>query len=191
MKESEMAVPLTRRRFTVDEYYRMADAGIFSEDDRVELIDGEIVQMGPIGENHAGHVDRLTWLFSRRAGDGAIVRVQNPVRLSEYSEPQPDMTLLHPRPDFYTSTHPGSRDVLLLVEVADTTAEYDRSIKVPLYARHRVWEVWVIDLQRDRVEIYRDPAPNGYREIRVARRGDRLTPLALPDVALSVDDILL
>ena len=113
------------------------------------------------------------------------------MRLSEYSEPQPDMTLLHPRPDFYTSTHPGSRDVLLLVEVADSSVDYDRSIKVPLYARHRVWEVWVIDLQRDLVEIYRDPAPNGYREIRVARRGDRLTPLALPDAALSVNDILL
>jgi len=191
MKESEMAVPLTRRRFTVDEYSRMADAGIFSEDDRVELIDGAVVDMIPIGALHAGVIIRLNHLLSRLVGDRAMISPQNPLRLSDFSEPLPDVMLLRPRQDFYTSAHPGPGDVLLLVEVADSSVDYDRSVKVPLYTRHRVPEVWVIDLQRHLVEIYSDPAPDGYREIRVARRGDRLTPFALPDVALSVDDILL
>jgi Uma2 family endonuclease len=191
MKENEMAVPLTRRRFTVGEYSRMADAGIFSEDDRVELIDGAVVDMVPIGAPHAGVIIRLNHLLSRLVGDRAMISPQNPVRLSDYSEPLPDVMLLRPRPDFYTSAHPGAGDVLLLVEIADTSVDYDRSIKVPLYARHGVLEVWVVDLQQQLVEIYRDPAPAGYREIRVAPRGDRLTPLAMPDVALLVDDILL
>ena len=185
-----MAVPVTRRRFTVDEYSRMADAGILSEDDRVELIDGAIVNMVPIGALHAGVIIRLNHLLSRLVGDRAMISPQNPVRLSDFSEPLPDVMLLCPRQDFYTSAHPGPGDVLLLMEVADSSVDYDRSVKVPLYARHSVPEVWVIDLQRGLVEVYRDPAPGGYREIRVARRGDRLSPLALPDVALSVDDIL-
>ena len=186
-----MAIPLTRRRFTVDEYYRMAEVGIFSEDDRVELIDGAVVDMVPIGAPHAGVIIRLNHLLSRLVGDRAMISPQNPVRLSDYSEPLPDVMLLRPRPDFYTSAHPGPGDVLLLVEVADSSAEYDRSVKVPLYARHGVPEVWLVDLQRQLVEIYRDPAPAGHREIRVVRRGDRLTTLAMPDVPLLVDDILL
>jgi Uma2 family endonuclease len=169
----------------------MADAGIFSEDDRVELIDGAVVDMVPIGSPHAGVVTRLNYLLSRLVGERVIVSPQNPIRLSDYSEPLPDVMLLRPRPDFYTSAHPGPGDVLLLVEVADSSVDYDRSVKVPLYARHGVPEVWLVDLQRQLVEIYRDPAPAGHREIRVVHRGDRLTPLALPDVALSVDDILL
>ncbi len=186
-----MAIPLTRRRFTVDEYYRMAEVGIFSEDDRVELIEGEIVEMVPIGDRHAAHVDKLNWIFSRRAGDQAIVRVQNPLRLGTYSEPVPDLALLRPRADFYASGHPGSQDALLVVEVAETSVEYDRAVKIPLYARRGVPEVWLVDLRERVVEVYRDPAPEGYREVHIARGGDRLNSSALPDVALSADDILL
>ena len=184
-----MAVSLIRRRFTVGEYSRMADAGIFSEDDRVELIDGAVVDMVPIGAPHAGVIIRLNHLLSRVVGDRAMISPQNPVRLSDSSEPLPDVMLLRPRPDFYTSAHPRPGDVLLLVEVSDSSVDYDRSVKVPLYARHGVPEVWLVDLRQGLVEICRNPAPEGYREVRVARRGDRFTLSTLSDVALSVDDI--
>jgi Uma2 family endonuclease len=141
-----MGVQLARRLFTVAEYHKMAEAGILSEDDRVELLEGEIVAMSPIGSRHAGLVNRLNRLFSQRAGDQVVVSVQNPVRLGGYSEPQPDLALLRPRADFYTSSHPGPEDVLLAVEVAETSAAVDREVKVPLYARFGVPEVWLVDL---------------------------------------------
>ncbi|MGH2376231.1 MAG: Uma2 family endonuclease, partial [bacterium] len=175
-----MAVQVTRRRFTVDEYYRMADAGIFSEDDRVELIEGEIVEMVAIGSRHAGSVGKFNRILSRRVGDAALVWVQNPIRLSEHSELRPDLALLRPRPDFYTSAHPGPEDVLLLIEVAESSVDYDREVKVPLYARYRVREYWLIDLPKGVVEVYRGPTPEGYRETQTVRRGGQLTIEALP-----------
>ncbi|WP_447974948.1 Uma2 family endonuclease [Nitrospira sp. Kam-Ns4a] len=185
-----MAVQLSRRLFTVEEYYRMAQAGILSEDDRVELLDGEIVEMSPIGSRHASCVDRLMRWFDRRVGDRAIVRVQNPIRLGEHSELQPDLALLKPRPDFYAEAHPCPADVLLLIEVAETSADIDREVKLPLYARSGVVEVWLVDLSTEQVEIYRTPAPHGYQECRTLRRGDQLAPQALPDLACSVDAVL-
>jgi len=185
-----MAVPLVRRRFTVDEYYRMAEAGIFSEDDRVELIEGEIVEMVPIGSRHAGYVGKLTRVFSSRVGEAAFVWVQNPVRLSAYSEPQPDLALLRPRADFYTSAHPGPEDVLLLIEVAESSLEYDRVIKASLYARARVREFWLVDPRAGAVEVYRTPTPEGYGEVQTVRRGSTLTIGALPEVSLPADEIL-
>lgn len=185
-----MAVEVWRRRFTVDEYYRMADAGILNEDDQVELIEGEIVEMAPIGSRHAGHVDRLNQLFSRRVADRAIVRVQNPIWLSDYTEPQPDISLLRPRSDFYTSAHPRPQDVLLVVEVADTSIDYDREVKAPLYARLGIGEFWLVDLVRESIEVYRRPSPEGYLEVRRTQRGEGLAPEAFPDLELSVDDVL-
>lgn len=184
-----MAVPLLRRRFTVDEYYRMADAGIFSEDDRVELIEGEIVEMAAIGSRHAGYVDKLNWILSKRLGESASLRIQHPIRLGEYSEPQPDLALVRPRPDFYTSAHPGPDDVLLLIEVAESSVDYDREVKVPLYARYRVQEYWLVDLRAGVVEVYRGPAPDGYRETQTVGRGSHLRIAALPEISLSVDEI--
>lgn len=186
-----MAIPLTRRRFSVDEYYRMAAAGIFTEDDRVELIEGEVVQMVPIGDRHAAHVDKLVWVFSRRVGDQAIIRVQNPLRLGSHSEPQPDVVLLRPRADFYTGGHPGPQDALLVVEVADTMLDYDRGIKIPLYARHGVPEVWLVDLQRRVVEVFSARAPDGYRIIQTHRLGERLSASALPGVVIAVEDLFI
>lgn len=186
-----MAVQLLKRLFTVAEYHRMAEAGILSEDDRVELIEGEIVEMAPIGSRHAGHVNRLNRLFSQWAGDQAIVSVQNPVRLGEHSEPQPDLALLKPRSDFYAQSHPGPEDVLLVVEVAETSADYDREVKVPLYARFGVPEVWLVDLAGEGIEVYRQPSPQGYQEARTVRRGEAVAPLLLlPDLPLAVDAIL-
>ena len=185
-----MAVKLLRRRFTVDEYHRMGQTGILGEDDRLELLEGEIAEMAPIGSRHQGTVDRLTELFSRRMADMATIRVQGPVRLGEDSEPQPDLTLLRRRADFYASAHPGPHDVLLLVEVSDSSTEYDREVKLPLYARHGIAEVWLVGLEAGIVEVYRGPTDRGYREVSRSRRGQDLSPEAFPRLELAVDDIL-
>lgn len=184
-----MPVRLLKRHFTVEEYHRMAQAGILSEDDRVELVEGEIVEMVPIGSRHAACVGRLTALFSA-AQTGGIVWVQNPIRLGEHSEPQPDLTLLRPRGDFYASGHPGPQDVLLVVEVAETSADADREVKVPLYARAGVLEAWVVDLHGEVVEVYRKPSPEGYLEVQRVRKDQSLSVEAFPDLSLSVDEIL-
>lgn len=129
-----MTVQVQRRRFTVDQYHQMAEAGVLTEADRVELIAGELLEMSPIGRRHAACVNRLTRLFTSLLGESAIISVQNPIALSVHSEPQPDMALLRPRADFYASGHPGPEDVWLVVEVAETSPEYDRQIKMPEYA---------------------------------------------------------
>jgi Uma2 family endonuclease len=184
------AVPIPRRRFTIDEYHRMGEAGVLSEDDRVELLDGEIVQMSPIGSPHAGCVDRLTALFTRRLGGRAIVRVQNPIILDRRSEPQPDLTLLAPRPDFYSAAHPRPRDVLLAVEVMDSSRGYDRTLKLPLYARAELREVWLVDLAAQAVEVYRRPALRGYRQEQRLVAGRALAPLAFPRLRFRVRELL-
>ncbi|MCL5960621.1 MAG: Uma2 family endonuclease [Chloroflexi bacterium] len=185
-----MVVQLTRRRFTVSEYQQMARAGILGEDDRVELIDGEVIEMTPIGRRHAGCVIRLTELMVREFGSYAMVSPQNPVYLSEYTEPQPDLALLRRRPDFYTSSHPQPADVYLLVEVADSSADLDRRVKVPIYGRSGIPEVWLVDLEEETVTVYRDPIADGYHTARVPRRGDQLVPAAFPGRTLAVADIL-
>ncbi len=184
-----MTVRPLRRLFTVAEYHRMAEAGILSEDDRVELLEGEIVTMSPIGSRHAACVARLTALLSG-AGRRAILWVQNPIRLGEHSEPQPDVALLKSRPDFYASSHPGPEDVLLVVEVAETSAATDREVKVPPYACSGIPEVWLVDLAEDQVEVFREPSARGYQDLRVLRRGDSLAPLLFPDLLLPVDTVL-
>jgi Uma2 family endonuclease len=182
---------ITRRRFTVDEYHRMAEAGILGEDDRVELLEGEIVEMSPIGWRHQACVDRFTRLLVMALQDRAILRPQGPIRLSADSEPQPDLVVLRPRADFYAEGGPGSEDVLWLVEISDTSLRYDREVKVPLYGRHGIPEVWVVDLGEERVLVYREPDPGvGYRAVGVLGRGDRLVPLAFPDLELAVDELL-
>jgi len=183
-------VQLLKRLFTVAEYHKMAEAGILSEDDRVELLEGEVVRMAPIGLRHATCVRRLNRLFSKWVGERAIVDVQNPIRLGEHSEPQPDVALLKPRPDFYATSHPGPEDVVLVIEVAETSAAVDREVKVPLYARFGVPEVWLVDLAEDRVEVFREPSAQGYREVRVLRRGESVAPALLPDLAVPVDAVL-
>jgi len=185
-----MAIQLLRRPFTVAEYHRIAEAGILTEDDRVELLGGEIVQMTPIGSWHAACVARLTHLFVGRLQGRAQVNVQNPIHLSEHSEPQPDLALLHPRPDFYAHAHPGPADVFLLVEVADTSSEVDRAVKIPLYARAGIAEVWLIALADDAVEVHRRPTAEGYQDVQRVRRGGQLAPQALPDVSVGAAEIL-
>ncbi len=186
-----MVVQAAKRRFTVDDYYRMGQAGVLSQDDRVELIEGEIIEMPPIGTGHASRVDRLSDLLWRQIAGRAIVRVQSPVCLGVHSEPQPDLALLRPRSDYYVSAHPGPGDLLLLVEVADTTVAYDREVKVPIYARSGVREVWLVDLPGRAVDVYRDPSPDGYRHVERLGPGQSLSPQPFPDISLPVEDLLL
>lgn len=185
-----MASQAARRMFTTDEYHRMAEAGILTEEDRVELIEGEIVRMSPIGSRHAASTDRLTALFSRRLGRRAIVRVQSPIELDHHSEPQPDLAILKPRADFYAGHHPRPRDVLLLVEVVDASTRHERGWKVALYARAGIVEVWVVDLTRGTIEICQRPAKGTYRIRAVVARGRRVSAAAFPRVAFRVREIL-
>ncbi|PKB65135.1 MAG: hypothetical protein BZY80_00980 [SAR202 cluster bacterium Io17-Chloro-G2] len=185
-----MAVQLLRRRFTADEYHLMGRAGILGEDDRLELLEGEIVEMAPIGSRHQATVDRLNRLVSSRMADQAVVRVQGPVRLGEDSEPQPDVMLLRLRTDFYESAHPAPNDVLLLVEVSDTSTEYDREVKLPLYARYGIAEVWLVGLEARTVDVFRSPTTQGYQEVSQSGPGQHLSPMAFPQLDVAVDDIL-
>lgn len=176
-------------RFTVAEYHRMGEAGIFAQGSRVELIEGEVVEMVPIGSDHASVVDRLTRFFVQGLGERAIVRVQNPVRLNDLSEPQPDLTLLKPVPDFYKSRHPGPQDALLVVEVADSSLSFDKGRKLPLYARMGITEAWIVVLQTRTIEICRGPAGDSYRDTAVVQEPDRVSPAAFPDLILGVAEI--
>ena len=168
----------------------MGEAGILGEDDRVELIEGEILEMSPIGRKHVSSVIRLTGILSRLVADAALVSVQNPVQLSDQSEPQPDVALLRPRPDVYADREVTAADVLLIIEVADSSEAYDRQTKAPLYARSGIPELWIVDLIRDHVALYRHPTNDGFGTTRVTRRGESISPLAFPGLTIAVNDIL-
>ncbi len=182
--------PRETRKFTVAEYYRMAEAGILRPDERVELIEGELIVMPPIGPRHAGSVNLATRIFPRQADDRFIVQIQNPVHLGEDSEPEPDVALLRPREDYYTTAHPVPADVLLVIEVADSTLAYDREVKVHLYGRAGIPEAWVLNLPEDCLERFAEPGPEGYGQHTICRRGERLAPGSLPDLELAPDDLL-
>ncbi len=179
-----------RRRFTLDEYHRMGEAGILHKGDRVELIYGEIVQMSPIGPPHAAGVAALNRLLVQRVGDRAIVWPQNPVVILPDSEPQPDIVLLRPRTDGYRSGHPQPEDIFLLVEIADTSLHYDRTVKLQLYAAAGVCEVWIVGLASGVIEVYREPEGERYRRRDRVSRGGMLAPEAFPDLTLPVSEIL-
>ena len=170
----------------------MVKARILTAEDRVELLDGEVLVMSPIGERHAACVNWLTAAFynSGRLPGRAFVSVQNPLALSERSEPQPDLMLLVEREDGYASGHPGPEEVLLVVEVADSSLDYDRDTKIALYGDAGIREVWLVDLERNRIESYTEPVPAGYRVTRRFARGDSLAPAALPDLELEVTRIV-
>jgi len=179
-----------KKWFNVTDYYRMADTGILTGKDHVELIEGEIIKMSPIGSRHAACVNRLTAYLHAVVQNAAIVSVQNPVHLDEYSEPEPDLTLLKPRKDFYANAHPLPADVLLIIEVSDTSFEYDRDIKLPLYAKAGIPEVWLIDLQNEKIEIHRQPVANRYKISTAHKRGASFQSAAIADASIVVDKIL-
>ncbi len=179
-----------RRTFTVGEYYRMAEANILTEEDRVELIAGQIVAMSPIGSRHAACVKRLNLLMGKMVGDSMLIGVQDPIALDAYSAPEPDLVLLRPRTDFYAAAHPSPGDVLLAVEVADTSADYDRAVKLPLYAQAGLPEVWLVDLPKGRIEVYAQPQGAAYQQ-RVEVAADALIASpTIPQLALAAADVL-
>jgi len=186
----QMAVRLLPGPFTVDAYHRLAELGILDEDDRVELLDGQIVEMTPIGGAHAACVIRLTNLLSRRSARDISVSVQNPVVLAERWEPQPDIAVLRRPGGAAGAWLPNAQDVLLIIEVADTSLERDRDLKIPRYAAAGIPEAWLVDLVGDAISVCRRPGPDGYGEIVTVSRGQPLRPLLLPGVALTADEIL-
>jgi len=167
-----MSVQMQRRLFTVQEYHLMGEAGVFGNNERVELIEGEIIQMAAIGTRHATCVRRLIRQFRQLPEENAILDVQNPVRLTECTEPQPDIVLLQPRSDYYATAHPMPSEVLLLVEVADRTIDFDRDVKVPNYACSGIQEVWLWNLEANCLEVYRLPTENGYSSMQRFERGE-------------------
>ncbi|PYS53951.1 MAG: Uma2 family endonuclease [Acidobacteria bacterium] len=185
-----MRTETTKKLFTVDEYYKMVDVGILQEGDRTELIEGEIIQMSPMGSLHAAVVtgvnDVLVPLFKGKA----LLRPQLPLRLNEFNEPQPDVVLLKPRQDCYSSRHPGSADVFLVMEISDSSLKYDRDVKLRIYAAARLPEVWIADLAGNVLLVYRDPSGKGYGTSLTFRRGDSLSCSRFPEIQLAVDELL-
>jgi Uma2 family endonuclease len=185
-----MSQTRVHHRFSVDEYEQMTELGILTENDRVELIRGEILEKMTIGDRHAACTIRLNQLLSLAVAGRALVSIQNPIRLAD-SEPEPDVALLTPRPDFYASGKPRPADVLLIVEVADTTLEFDRDVKRPMYAEAGIGEYWIVNLVDDCLEVHRQPQPDGtYRDVQTLRRGQQADVAALPGLLVAVDDML-
>lgn len=185
-----MAWQPARKLFTTAEYHQMIEAGVIKEDDRVELFNGEIIEMSPIGPRHASHVDRLNEILTAKFRKFAIVRVQSPITLGDYSEPQPDLTLLKRRADFYASGHPTPADVLIVIEVSDSTVEKDHRAKIPAYAQAGIPEAWLIDLVEDRIEVHSNPYNNVYQEVRIIQRGQKVISNTLPQLKLKADEVL-
>ena len=179
---------ITRRRFTVHEYHKMAEAGILHEDDRIELLDGELVEMAAIGTRHFNCVNRLTRLLVTSVGEDIVVSIQNPVRLNEYSEPQPDVALIRARD--YDESLPTPEDVLLLIEVSDTTLAYDRGTKLSRYAQAGIPELWIVNLPGERIEHHTGPSGDLYGHVHLLRRGETVESAALPGLSTRMGDVL-
>ena len=184
----DLAVLPTRHRLDVDEYNRMAEAGVFGENKRIELIDGELIDMAPIGQGHEAIVNGLNEALVFACAGRAIVSPQNSVVMDCSSVPQPDLAILRRRADFYaTGERPGPADVLLLVEVADSSLRFDRTVKLPLYARAGVAELWIVDLKRRAIDVHRGPVGNGYNDMATYRAGDHLALLLAPEIVVKLD----
>jgi len=180
----------TQHRFSVKDYYRMAESGVLRPDARVELLDGRIIDMSPIGPFHGGVTTYLTELFVAASKGRWQTRVQNSLRLDDHSEPQPDLVLAKADPDYYRKRHPEPAEVYLLIEISDTSLETDQDDKLPAYGRAGVAEVWIVNLNELTVEIYREPNFTGYGSKTVLRAGDQAKPLAFPDAAVDVAGLL-
>jgi Uma2 family endonuclease len=185
-----MSTGLIRRRFTVAEYYCMGEAGILPPDERTELIEGEVFVMPPIGPAHAEGGSRAERTFFKYIGDRAVLRSQYPIQLPNDSEPQPDIVLARPRPEGYRAAHPKPEDIFQVIEVSNTALESDRDVRLPLYARAGISETWLMNLPDDRIEVYRDPAPEGYRSITIVPRDGSVSPLDFPDVTIPCAELL-
>jgi len=184
-----MNVKLQTRKFTVEQFHKMSEIGVISENERVELIRGEIIEMAAIGVRHASCVNRLVNLLIKLLEENIILAPQNPIELGDTSQPQPDIALLRPRADFYQTSFPQAGDIFLLIEVADSTVKYDREVKIPLYAENNIIEVWLVDVNQQVVEVYREPIKQGYQRIETLRQNQSLVIKAFPDVNIAVNEI--
>jgi Uma2 family endonuclease len=184
-----MAAEVTKKLFTVDEYYSMAKAGIIAPDERLELVEGEIIQMSPIGHRHGVRVVRGSTLFFEALGRKGVISTQGSLRLSRRTEVEPDLVVFKPRADFYASGRATPADVLLVVEMADTSLTYDRNVKIPLYARAGILEVWIQDIKKDVLLVYRDLRGNNYATALEMRRDESVSPIAFPEIRFSIDDL--
>ncbi|MBI1761991.1 MAG: Uma2 family endonuclease [Acidobacteria bacterium] len=176
--------------FTVADYHRMLETGVLNEDSRVELLNGRIIEMSPIGKRHTAKVKRLNKLLGRKLDPSLLIGIQDPIQLDDYSEPQPDISVLKPQDDFYESHHPLPADVLFLIEVADSSVMVDREVKLPAYALAGVAEVWLVDLTKDRIEVHSKPHNGIYQEVHIVQRGQAIISTSLPQLELKADDIL-
>ncbi|KAF0249147.1 MAG: hypothetical protein FD167_1449 [bacterium] len=181
---------IPRRLFSAVEYHQMAETGLISEEERVELIEGEIIKMPGIGRFHASSVIRISRLLNRRLPEQVIVAIQSPVHLNDYSEPQPDVVILRPKEDCYEDAHPTPTDIFWLIEVADTSLDYDKKVKLPLYARSGVPEVWLVNLPKSRIEVYYRPFNDTYQEIRLLHKEQTLVINSFPEISLLVNELL-
>jgi Uma2 family endonuclease len=185
-----MSLSLITRKFTVEEYEKMATEGIIKPDEKVELIRGEIIKMSPMGTRHASSVDRLIQLFYQKLGHKIILRVQNPIRLNNNSQPEPDLSLLIPRPDFYVAAHPCPEDIYLIIEVSDSTLDYDRYTKIPLYAEANIKEVWIVNLKEECLEVYRHPLNGSYQAMQKYSINERVFMTSFHDIEFTIAEIL-
>lgn len=183
-----MAIQLTQRLIKVEEYRKMAEAGILSDDGRIELLEGKLIEMSPVGRKHAAMVKRLTALLYRKLAGELIISVQDPIRLGEYSEPEPDLALLKPSANYYEDRLPDADDVLLIIEVSDSSLDKDREVKLPIYAAANIPEYWIINMEACEVEAYRFPLEGAYRSREVFKKGGAIN-LPVPGRSFSMDDI--
>jgi len=181
---------LRKRLINIDEYHRMAEVGILTPNDRVELILGEILNMSPVESKHSAIVKRITKLFVTAFLDSAIVQIQDPIQIQKHSEPEPDALILKPREDFYVDKLPSPEDAFLLIEVADTTLDYDKKVKLELYAEAGIPEYWIVDANEDQILKYLQPENKQYKKMEIASIGDSINCNAFPDVTFAVKDIL-
>jgi len=181
--------PAARRQFTVDDYRRMREAQILTEDDRVELLDGEILLMSPVGPFHVGLVIKLTQLPSALLGTTGLLSVQNPIELNQFGEPQPDVAVLRPRDDSYTTALPAPNDILLVIEVSDSSLAYDREQKLPQYALAGIAEVWIVDVQKQIIEQYTQPFEDQYTKLTKVFHGHRIAATTIPTLSFTTDHI--
>lgn len=183
-----MTTEVVKRLINVNEYYKMAEVGILKPEVRVELINGEIYQMGPIGSKHAAVVNKLASLLNSLFKDQIVIGIQNPISFDNKNEPEPDIALLKYRPDFYVSTLPEPTDVLAIIEVSDYSIKYDKEVKAPLYAAHGIEEYWIINLNNNQIEIFSNPKGDIYRETQIYKPGDELK---LMGIKLYLNDLIL
>ena len=181
----------TTRKFNTENYEQMFKSGILTPQDKVELIRGEIIEMSPIGLKHAATVIRLTNFLPLLLGNKVLISVQNPVQLNDYSQPEPDLAILENRDDFYLAKRPTIKDIILLIEVADSSIKYDKEIKLPLYAENKVQETWIINLNNDTIEVYRQPKNNFYQQIQILTKTEEISCLAFPEIIIPITSLLI